>query len=43
MKPLVLITVVLIAIQAVANLIADWSKEKEVHDLVEEVAQEYVD
>jgi hypothetical protein len=30
-------------VQAVANLISDWSKEKEVHDLVEEVAQEYVD
>jgi len=43
MKPLVLITVVLIAVQAVANLISDWGKEKEVHDLVEEVAQEYVD
>ncbi len=43
MKPLILITVVLIAIQAVANLIADWSKEKEVHDLAEEVAHEYVD
>jgi TRAP-type C4-dicarboxylate transport system permease small subunit len=43
MKPLVLITVVLIAIQAVANLIADWSKEKEVHDLVEDVTHEFVD
>jgi TRAP-type C4-dicarboxylate transport system permease small subunit len=43
MKPLILITVVLIAIQAVANLIADWGKEKEVHDLAEEVHQEYVD
>jgi TRAP-type C4-dicarboxylate transport system permease small subunit len=41
MKPLILITVVLIAVQAVANLIADWGKEKEAHDLVEEVAQEY--
>lgn len=43
MKPLVLITIVLIAVQAVANLISDWGKEKQVHDLVEEVAQEYVD
>jgi TRAP-type C4-dicarboxylate transport system permease small subunit len=43
MKPLILITVVLIAVQAVANLISDWGKEKEVHDLTEEVAQEYVD
>ena len=43
MKPLILVTVVLIAIQAVANLVADWRKEKEVHDLVEDVAHEYVD
>jgi len=43
MKPLILITVILIAVQAVANLIADWRKEKQVHDLVEEVQQEYVD
>jgi TRAP-type C4-dicarboxylate transport system permease small subunit len=43
MKPLILVTVVLIAIQAVMNLIADWGKEKEVHDLVEDVAHEYVD
>jgi TRAP-type C4-dicarboxylate transport system permease small subunit len=38
MKPLILITVVLIAVQAVANLISDWGKEKKVHDLTEEVA-----
>jgi TRAP-type C4-dicarboxylate transport system permease small subunit len=43
MKPLIQVTVVLIAIQAVANLIADWGKEKEVHDLAEDVAHEYVD
>ena len=43
MKPLVLITVVLIAVQAVANLIADWGHEKEVHDLVQEVTDEHVD
>ena len=43
MKPLILLTVVLIAVQAVANLICDWKKEKEVHDLVEDVAHEYVD
>src|SRR3546814_4725116 len=35
MKPLVLLVVVLIAVQAVTNLIRDWNKEKEVHDLVE--------
>jgi TRAP-type C4-dicarboxylate transport system permease small subunit len=43
MKPLILITVVLIAVQAVANLIADWGRDKKVHDLVEEVAQEHID
>ena len=43
MKPLVLVTVVLIAIQSVTNLIADWNKEKEVHDLAEEVKEEHID
>jgi TRAP-type C4-dicarboxylate transport system permease small subunit len=43
MKPLILITVVLIAVQAVANLVSDWSKEKVEHDLVAEIAQEHVD
>jgi TRAP-type C4-dicarboxylate transport system permease small subunit len=38
MKPLVLVVVVLIAIQAVANLIADWNREKEVHDPADELA-----
>ena len=37
MKPLVLVVVVLIAIQAVANLIADWNREKEVHDPADEL------
>jgi TRAP-type C4-dicarboxylate transport system permease small subunit len=43
MKPLVLLTITLIAIQAVTNLIVDWKKEKHVHDLVEEVLEEHVD
>jgi TRAP-type C4-dicarboxylate transport system permease small subunit len=43
MKPLVLLTVTLIAIQAVMNLVADWHKEKQTHDLAEEVAEEFVD
>lgn len=38
MKPLTLLVVVLIAIQAVANLISDWHREKEVHDPAEDVA-----
>jgi TRAP-type C4-dicarboxylate transport system permease small subunit len=43
MKPLVLLTVTLIAIQSVMNLISDWNKEKQVHDLTEEVLEEHVD
>jgi hypothetical protein len=34
---------VLIAIQTVVNLVIDWNKEKQVHDLVEEVKEELVD
>ena len=38
MKPLLLITVALTALQAVVNLIVDWSREeKEVHDIVDEI------
>ncbi|MGF1474603.1 MAG: TRAP transporter small permease subunit [Geminicoccaceae bacterium] len=37
-KPLILVTVVLIAIQAVANLIADWHiKEKETHTPADDI------
>lgn len=43
MKPLVLLTTVLIALQAVVNLIVDWSKDKEVHDLVDEIIEEHID
>lgn len=43
MKPLVLVTVVLVATQTVMNLIVDWSKEKQTHDLAEEVLEEHVD
>lgn len=35
MKPLVIVTVILIAMQAVSNLIKDWHKEKELHAVVE--------
>jgi hypothetical protein len=34
---------VLISIQAVMNLIIDWKKEKQVHDLGVEVKEEHVD
>lgn len=37
MKPLLLITVVLIALQAIANLISDWNKEPEVHTPADEL------
>jgi len=43
MKPLILITVTLIAIQAISNLILDWGREKESHDLAKEIADEHVD
>jgi len=43
MKPLVLLLVTLIAIQSVMNLISDWNKEKQVHDLTEEVIEEHLD
>lgn len=43
MKPLVLLTVTLIAIQAVVNLVNDWNKEKTAHDLVEDVTGERID
>ena len=36
MKPLVLITVVVLALQAISNLIHDWHKEPEVHDPADE-------
>jgi TRAP-type C4-dicarboxylate transport system permease small subunit len=42
MKPLVLVTVVLVATQTVMNLIVDWSKEKQTHDLAEEMLEEHV-
>ncbi len=35
-KPLVLLTAVLMALQALSNLIADWNKEKERHSVVDE-------
>jgi hypothetical protein len=34
---------VLIAIQSLVNLVIDWNKEKQVHDLAEEVKEEHVD
>ena len=36
LKPMVLITVVLVSLQAIANLIADWSKEAQTHGVVDE-------
>lgn len=43
MKPLVLITLTLMAIQSVANLIADWGREKQVHDPAKDIIEELVD
>lgn len=36
-KPLVLIVVFLVALQAVSNLICDWKHDKEVHGVVEDI------
>ena len=36
LKPMVLLTVVLVSLQAIANLIADWSKDAETHGVVDE-------
>jgi TRAP-type mannitol/chloroaromatic compound transport system permease small subunit len=35
-KPMILLTVVLVALQAIANLIADWSKAAEMHGMIDE-------
>ncbi|WP_424985313.1 TRAP transporter small permease subunit [Microbulbifer sp. S227A] len=37
MKPLILITLTLVTIQAVSNLINDWNKEPESHDVTDEI------
>ncbi|MEQ8697871.1 TRAP transporter small permease subunit [Bauldia litoralis] len=37
-KPLILITVVLIGLQSISNLIRDWHKGKIVHEIADEVA-----
>lgn len=37
MKPLILLVTVLIAIQAVANLIADWNREPPAHDPADDI------
>ncbi len=39
-KPMILLTVVLVALQAIANLIADWSKAAELHGIVDETEVE---
>ncbi len=36
LKPMILLTVTLVALQAIANLIADWNKAAEVHGMVDE-------
>ena len=40
MKPLILLTLILIAVQALSNLICDWSKAKQTHDLEAEAREE---
>ena len=40
LKPLVLIVVILVAIQSVLNLIADWNKEPEIHSAADDIDQD---
>lgn len=35
-KPLVIFTAILLALQAISNLIADWGKDKEMHSVIDE-------
>jgi len=37
MKPLILITLVIMSLQAISNLIHDWNREPEVHDPTDDV------
>ena len=39
-QPLVLITIVLVALQAIVNLIADWNLEPEVHTAADDIDKE---
>ena len=43
MKPLILVTIVLIAAQGVANLLSDWKREKPEHDQAPDVAEDLTD
>lgn len=40
MKPLVLLVFVLVAVQMLVNLVVDWKKPKQVHDLIAETVKE---
>ena len=37
MKPLILLTLVIMSLQAISNLIYDWNREPEVHDPADDV------
>lgn len=37
MKPMILIVVALVALQAVSNLIHDWNREKQTHEIVDDI------
>jgi len=37
MKPLIMLTLLLLAVQAVTNLVSDWNKEQIVHDPLSEI------
>ncbi|GIT92330.1 hypothetical protein JANAI62_27880 [Jannaschia pagri] len=43
LKPMVLIVVTLVAVQAVANLIRDWNKEPVIHSAADDIDQDEID
>jgi TRAP-type mannitol/chloroaromatic compound transport system permease small subunit len=43
LKPLVLLVITLVALQAIANLIKDWNKAPEIHSAADDIDQEEID
>jgi len=42
-KPAILIIIVLVAVQAISNLIADWNKDPESHSPMDDIDQEEIE
>lgn len=43
LKPLVLLVITLVALQAIANLIKDWNREPEVHTAADDIDEEEIE